>query len=150
MYLFKEGYGDWVGRPEQDWFLSPVTPRLCIVWGRHSYSHHFSPLCSSCLAALQHLSSWLDYIPRSGPKYVSSAYCWAPTGFKTVKPSFFLLFPHSSSLPFPPTLPSSHFMANSWQKRIDHVVHKLHKINTRIIMNQRYPTEWKCFFSRSI
>lgn len=82
--LFKEGCGDGAGRPVQDWFLSPVTTELCIVWGWCSYSNNFSPLCSSSLTALQHLSSQLDYILRSGPKYISSTYCWAPTCSKTV------------------------------------------------------------------
>lgn len=76
--------GMWQRRPVQDWFLSPVTTELCIVWGWCSYSNNFPPLCSSSPTALQHLSSQLDYIPRSGPKYISSTYCWAPTSSKTV------------------------------------------------------------------
>lgn len=67
----------------------------------------------SVVHLLQRLSSQFDYIPRSGPKYVSSAYCWAPTGYKTVRLSFFPLFPHPSSL-FAPILPSSRFMARCY------------------------------------
>lgn len=102
--LLTEGCGDGAGRLVQDWFLSPVTTDLCIVWGRCSYSNNFSPLCSSSPTALQHLSSQLDYILRSGPKYISSTYCWAPTSSETVRLSFFPLFPHPSS-PFAPTVP---------------------------------------------
>lgn len=81
--LFTEGCGAGAGRRVRDWFLSPVTTELCIVWGRCCYSNNFSPLCSSSPTALQHLSSQLDYILRSGPKYISSTYCWAPTSSKT-------------------------------------------------------------------
>lgn len=91
--LLTEGCGDGAGRPVQDWFLSPVTTEPCIVWGRCSYSNNFSPLCGSSPTALQHLSSQLDYILRSGPKYISSTYYGAPTSSKIVLSSV----PHPSS-----------------------------------------------------
>lgn len=59
VFVFAEGY-----LREQDGFLSPVTAKLCVVGGRRSYRSHFSALCSSSLAALQHLSSQLDNIPK--------------------------------------------------------------------------------------